>query len=82
MRLLHRFEQCLPTDQPPLFLCLQLQQKSTNQRNIFQALCKGVTTSALGVGQGKTLLLDTVPLLKRILSPQLRSVAVQLLSLK
>uniref|UniRef100_A0A6P4F1G0 Chromosome transmission fidelity protein 18 homolog n=1 Tax=Drosophila rhopaloa TaxID=1041015 RepID=A0A6P4F1G0_DRORH len=60
----------------------ELLQKSTNQRNIFQALCKGVTTSALGVGQGKTLLLDTVPLLKRILSPQLRSVAVQLLSPK
>ncbi|XP_016956993.1 chromosome transmission fidelity protein 18 homolog [Drosophila biarmipes] len=60
----------------------ELQQKSTNQRNIFQAMCKGVTTSALGVGQGKTLLLDTVPLLKRILSPQLRSVAVQLLSKK
>ncbi|XP_017047709.1 chromosome transmission fidelity protein 18 homolog [Drosophila ficusphila] len=60
----------------------ELQQKSTNQRNIFQALSKGVTTQALGVGQGRTLLLDTVPLLKRILSPQLRSVAVQLLSLK
>ncbi|EDV57669.1 chromosome transmission fidelity protein 18 homolog [Drosophila erecta] len=60
----------------------EFQQKSTNQRNIFQAICKGVTTSALGVGQGRTLLLDTVPLLKRILSPQLRSVAVQLLSPK
>ncbi|EDW87579.1 chromosome transmission fidelity protein 18 homolog [Drosophila yakuba] len=60
----------------------EFQQKSTNQRNIFQAICKGVTTSALGVGQGGTLLLDTVPLLKRILSPQLRSVAVQLLSPK
>ncbi|KAH8240882.1 hypothetical protein KR026_006667 [Drosophila bipectinata] len=60
----------------------EFQQKSTNQRNIFQALRKGVTTSALGVGQGKILLLDTVPMLKRILSPQLRSVAVQLLSVK
>jgi len=43
---------------------------------------KGVTTSAQGIGQGNILLLDTVPLLKRILSPQLRSVAVQLLSQK
>ncbi|KAH8281906.1 hypothetical protein KR054_004031 [Drosophila jambulina] len=60
----------------------EFQQKSTNQRNIFQAMRKGVTTSAFGVGQGRVLLLDTVPLLKRILSPQLRSVAVQLLSPK
>ncbi|KAH8283478.1 hypothetical protein KR018_003435 [Drosophila ironensis] len=60
----------------------EFQQKSTNQRNIFQALRKGVTTAALGVGQGRILLLDTVPMLKRILSPQLRSVAVQLLSVK
>ncbi|KAH8412408.1 hypothetical protein KR009_001817 [Drosophila setifemur] len=60
----------------------EFQQKSTNQRNIFQALRKGVTSSALGVGQGRILLLDTVPMLKRILSPQLRSVAVQLLSVK
>ncbi|XP_023174575.2 chromosome transmission fidelity protein 18 homolog isoform X2 [Drosophila hydei] len=60
----------------------EFNQKSTNQRNIFQALRKGVTTSAQGVGQGSILLLDTVPLLKRILSPQLRSVAVQLLSQK
>ncbi|XP_030556914.1 chromosome transmission fidelity protein 18 homolog [Drosophila novamexicana] len=60
----------------------EFNQKCTNQRNIFLALRKGVTTSAQGVGQGNTLLLDTVPLLKRILSPQLRSVAVQLLSQK
>ncbi|TDG42801.1 hypothetical protein AWZ03_010776 [Drosophila navojoa] len=60
----------------------EFNQKSTNQRNIFQSLRKGITTSAQGVGQGNILLLDTVPLLKRILSPQLRSVAVQLLSQK
>ncbi|KAH8412062.1 hypothetical protein KR222_007977 [Zaprionus bogoriensis] len=60
----------------------EFNQKWTNQRNIFQSLRRGVTTSAQGVGQGSILLLDTVPLLKRILSPQLRSVAVQLLSQK
>ncbi|KAH8377747.1 hypothetical protein KR093_006965 [Drosophila rubida] len=60
----------------------EFNQKCTNQRNIFLSLRKGVTTSAQGVGQGHILLLDTVPLLKRILSPQLRSVAVQLLSQK
>ncbi|EDW28958.1 GL19453 [Drosophila persimilis] len=57
-------------------------QKSTTQRNIFQALRKGVTPSAVGVGHGRILLLDTVPMLKRILSPQLRSVTVKLLSPK
>ncbi|XP_034666321.1 chromosome transmission fidelity protein 18 homolog [Drosophila subobscura] len=57
-------------------------QKRTTQRNIFQALRKGVTPSAVGVGHGTILLLDTVPMLKRILSPQLRSVTVKLLSPK
>ncbi|KAL7742068.1 hypothetical protein ACLKA6_018315 [Drosophila palustris] len=60
----------------------EFNQKCTNQRNIFLSLRKGVNASAQGVGQGSILLLDTVPLLKRILSPQLRSVAVQLLSQK
>ncbi|ALC38865.1 cutlet [Drosophila busckii] len=60
----------------------EFSQASTNQRNIFQSLRKGVNSAAQGVGQGHVLLLDTVPLLKRILSPQLRSVAVQLLSQK
>ncbi|XP_062120896.1 chromosome transmission fidelity protein 18 homolog [Drosophila sulfurigaster albostrigata] len=60
----------------------EFNQKCTNQRNIFLSLRKGITSSAQGVGQGNILLLDTVPLLKRILSPQLRSVAVQLLSQK
>ncbi|XP_068151463.1 chromosome transmission fidelity protein 18 homolog [Drosophila tropicalis] len=60
----------------------EFQQKTQNQRNIYQAFRKGVSSTSLGVGQGNVLLLDTVPMLKRILSPQLRSVAVQLLSPK
>nr|XP_036214632.1 chromosome transmission fidelity protein 18 homolog [Bactrocera oleae]XP_036214633.1 chromosome transmission fidelity protein 18 homolog [Bactrocera oleae] len=58
----------------------EFRQKSTIQSNIFQAFRKGITTGMNGLGQGHAILVDTVPLLKRILSPQFRSVAVQLLS--
>lgn len=61
-------------------LYLQFRQKHTTQSNIFQALRKGITTGMNGLGQGHVVLIETVPLLKRILSPQFRSVAVQLLS--
>uniref|UniRef100_A0A1I8PLA4 Chromosome transmission fidelity protein 18 homolog n=1 Tax=Stomoxys calcitrans TaxID=35570 RepID=A0A1I8PLA4_STOCA len=60
----------------------EFNQKQTTQKNIFQSLRKSFTCGAIGVGQGQAVLLETVPLLKRILSPQLRSVAVQLLSQK
>ncbi|KAL9930080.1 chromosome transmission fidelity protein 18 homolog isoform 1-T3 [Glossina fuscipes fuscipes] len=59
---------------------LEFFQKSTTQRNVFQSLRKSITTCTAGIGQGTKLLLETVPMLKRILSPQLRSVAVPLLS--
>lgn len=58
----------------------EFRQKSTTQSNIFQAFRKGITTGMNGLGQGHVILVDTVPLLKRILSPQFRSMAVQLLS--
>ncbi|XP_053958969.1 chromosome transmission fidelity protein 18 homolog [Anastrepha ludens] len=58
----------------------EFRQKSTTQSNIFQAFRKGISTGMNGLGQGHAILMDTVPLLKRILSPQFRSVAVQLLS--
>ncbi|XP_004531346.1 chromosome transmission fidelity protein 18 homolog [Ceratitis capitata] len=58
----------------------EFRQKHTTQSNIFQALRKGITTGMNGLGQGHVVLIETVPLLKRILSPQFRSVAVQLLS--
>ncbi|XP_005182707.1 chromosome transmission fidelity protein 18 homolog [Musca domestica] len=60
----------------------EFNQKQTTQKNIFQSLRKSLTCGAIGVGQGHVVLLETVPLLKKILSPQLRSVAVQLLSQK
>ncbi|XP_067626216.1 chromosome transmission fidelity protein 18 homolog [Eurosta solidaginis] len=58
----------------------EFRQKSTTQSNIFQAFRKGITVGMNGLGQGHVVLVDTVPLLKQILSPQFRSVAVQLLS--
>ncbi|KAI8121802.1 Chromosome transmission fidelity protein 18 like protein [Lucilia cuprina] len=60
----------------------EFQQKLTTQKNIFQSLRKSFTASTVGIGQGSAVLLETVPLLKYILSPQLRSVAIQLLSQK
>ncbi|KAM7354089.1 chromosome transmission fidelity protein 18 homolog [Cochliomyia hominivorax] len=60
----------------------EFQQKQTTQKNIFQSLRKSFTCSTVGIGQGTVVLLETVPLLKYILSPQLRSVAIQLLSKK
>ncbi|XP_037959748.1 chromosome transmission fidelity protein 18 homolog isoform X2 [Teleopsis dalmanni] len=57
-------------------------QKQTNQKNIFQSLRRGMSPQVQGVGMGSTILVDVVPYLKRILSPQLRSVPVQLLSSK
>ncbi|XP_065357892.1 chromosome transmission fidelity protein 18 homolog [Calliphora vicina] len=60
----------------------EFQQKLTTQKNIYQSLRKSFTATTVGIGQGSAVLLETVPLLKSILSPQLRSVAIQLLSQK
>uniref|UniRef100_A0A1A9WUS5 Uncharacterized protein n=1 Tax=Glossina brevipalpis TaxID=37001 RepID=A0A1A9WUS5_9MUSC len=63
------------------FICrVPFFQKSTTQRSVFQSLRKSITACTAGIGQGTKLLLETVPMLKRILSPHLRSVAIQLLS--
>lgn len=47
---------------------------------VFQAFRKGIASGVIGAGQGSGLLTETVPFLKRILSPNLRSVSVQLLT--
>lgn len=49
---------------------------------VFQAFRKGIASGVIGAGQGSMLLTETVPFLKRILSPNLRSVSVQLLTPK
>ncbi|XP_055921861.1 chromosome transmission fidelity protein 18 homolog [Eupeodes corollae] len=60
----------------------EFNQKSTLQKQIFQSLRKGINCGSVGIGQGKVILMETVPMLKKILSPKLRTVAVQLLSEK
>lgn len=47
---------------------------------ILAALKKGFTAACVGVGEGSTVLLDTVPLIKRVICPGLRSVSLQLLT--
>lgn len=47
---------------------------------VFQAFRKGIASGVIGAGQGSGLLTETIPFLKRILSPSLRSVSVQLLT--
>lgn len=47
---------------------------------ILAALKKGFSAACVGVGEGSTVLLDSVPLIKRIICPGLRSVSLQLLT--
>lgn len=47
---------------------------------ILAALKKGFTAACVGVGEGSTVLLDAVPLIKRVICPGLRSVSLQLLT--
>lgn len=61
---------------------LQFNQKQALQLNIWQSLRKSMTANVSFVSRSQCFLLEVVPLLKRILSPQLRSVAIQLLSAK
>uniref|UniRef100_A0A1S4KHE3 Uncharacterized protein n=2 Tax=Culex quinquefasciatus TaxID=7176 RepID=A0A1S4KHE3_CULQU len=49
---------------------------------ILTGLRKGLSAHLKGIGEGPTVLLDTVPLLKRVISPSLRSVSLQLLTPK
>lgn len=60
----------------------EFNQKTTLQRQIFQSFKKGISCGMVGIGQGKTILVETVPILKKILSPKMRTVAAQLLSEK
>ncbi|XP_001659131.2 chromosome transmission fidelity protein 18 homolog [Aedes aegypti] len=57
-------------------------QKLATCKLILTGLRKGLSAQLKGIGEGPTVLLDTVPLLKRVLSPSLRSVSIQLLTPK
>lgn len=60
----------------------EVSQKSSATKMIFNSLKKGLLASLKGVGEGHVLLMDSICLIKYILSPQLRSVSLQLLSPK
>ncbi|CAD7079095.1 unnamed protein product, partial [Hermetia illucens] len=60
----------------------EIHQKTTTQRMIFHALRRGISPGVMGIGSGHAILLDTVSLMKRVLSPNLRSVSLQLLTPK
>lgn len=67
----------------PPSICPQFARKATTQQQIETALRRGFTASSTcGIGSGAAVLLDTVPLLRHVLCPQLRSVSLQLLSPK
>ncbi|XP_065090752.1 chromosome transmission fidelity protein 18 homolog [Ochlerotatus camptorhynchus] len=57
-------------------------QKLATCKLILTGLRKGLSAQLKGIGDGPTVLLDTVPLLKRVISPSLRSVSLQLLTPK
>ncbi|XP_055546969.1 chromosome transmission fidelity protein 18 homolog [Wyeomyia smithii] len=57
-------------------------QKLATCKLILTGLRKGLSAQLKGIGEGPTVLLDTVPLLKRVISPSLRSVSLQLLTPK
>ncbi|XP_055590916.1 chromosome transmission fidelity protein 18 homolog [Uranotaenia lowii] len=57
-------------------------QKLATCKLILAGLRKGLSAQLKGIGEGPTVLLDTVPLLKRVINPSLRSVSLQLLTPK
>uniref|UniRef100_A0A182JLN0 AAA+ ATPase domain-containing protein n=1 Tax=Anopheles atroparvus TaxID=41427 RepID=A0A182JLN0_ANOAO len=57
-------------------------QKLASTKLILTGLRKGISAHLKGIGEGSRILIETVPLLKRVINPSLRSVSVQLLTQK
>uniref|UniRef100_A0A182RUR9 AAA+ ATPase domain-containing protein n=1 Tax=Anopheles funestus TaxID=62324 RepID=A0A182RUR9_ANOFN len=57
-------------------------QKLASTKLILTGLRKGLSAHLKGIGEGATVLIDTIPMLKRVINPSLRSVSLQLLSQK
>ncbi|GAB0095372.1 chromosome transmission fidelity protein 18 homolog [Sergentomyia squamirostris] len=57
-------------------------QKLQTHRMLMIALRKGLGSSVRGIGDGSVALLDALPLVRRVLSPNIRSVSLQLLTPK
>ncbi|XP_055710420.1 chromosome transmission fidelity protein 18 homolog isoform X2 [Phlebotomus papatasi] len=60
----------------------QSSQKLQTHKMLMIALRKGLGSTVRGIGEGCVMLLDTLPLIRRILSPSIRSVSLQLLTPK
>lgn len=57
-------------------------QKLASTKLILTGLRKGISAHLKGIGEGSRVLIETIPLLKRVINPSLRSVSVQLLTQK
>uniref|UniRef100_A0A6E8VY12 AAA domain-containing protein n=1 Tax=Anopheles coluzzii TaxID=1518534 RepID=A0A6E8VY12_ANOCL len=57
-------------------------QKLASTKLIMTGLRKGLSAHLKGIGEGAAVLIDTIPMLKRVINPTLRSVSLQLLSQK
>ncbi|XP_035915325.1 chromosome transmission fidelity protein 18 homolog [Anopheles stephensi] len=57
-------------------------QKLASTKLILTGLRKGLSAHLKGIGEGAAVLIDTIPMLKRVINPSLRSVSLQLLSQK
>ncbi|XP_050076845.1 chromosome transmission fidelity protein 18 homolog [Anopheles maculipalpis] len=57
-------------------------QKLASTKLILTGLRKGLSAQMKGIGEGAAVLIDTIPMLKRVINPSLRSVSLQLLSQK
>lgn len=58
----------------------QVHQKSQTHKMIFSSLRHGMSPALKGVGAGEVILLDTIPLIRHILCPHIRSVSEHLMS--
>ncbi|XP_058126500.1 chromosome transmission fidelity protein 18 homolog [Anopheles ziemanni] len=57
-------------------------QKLASTKLVLTGLRKGISAYLKGIGEGSRVLVETIPLLKRVINPSLRSVSVQLLTQK
>lgn len=60
----------------------EVSQKLTTTKQIFGSLKKGISSSLRGIGSGSELLMDSIGLVKLIISPEIRSVSMHLLTEK
>ncbi|CRL05020.1 CLUMA_CG018188, isoform A [Clunio marinus] len=60
----------------------EISQKKASTKMIFGTFKKGISSNLVGIGKGIEVMLDSISLLKIIISPEVRSVSMHLLSEK